>query len=44
MGHDPRRSITIIVWSSLAAAPDGRAPAVEMAKAIIGHLYSGLTP
>jgi CubicO group peptidase (beta-lactamase class C family) len=30
MGHDPRRKITIIVWSSLAAAPDGRAPAVEM--------------
>jgi hypothetical protein len=44
MGHDPRRSITIIVWSSLAAAPDGRAPAVEMAKAIIGHLYGGLIP
>jgi D-alanyl-D-alanine carboxypeptidase len=39
MGHDPRRRITIVVWSSLAAAPDGRAPAVEMAKAIIGHLY-----
>ena len=44
MGHDPRRRITIIVWSSLAAAPDGRAPAVEMAKAIIGHLYSGQIP
>jgi CubicO group peptidase (beta-lactamase class C family) len=44
MGHDPRRSITIIVWSSLAAAPDGSAPAVEMAKAIIGHLYGGQIP
>ena len=44
MGHDPRRKITIIVWSSLAAAPDGRAPAVEMAKAIIGHLYAGQLP
>jgi D-alanyl-D-alanine carboxypeptidase len=44
MGHDPRRKITIIVWSSLAAAPDGRAPAVEMAKAIIGHLYGGQIP
>ena len=44
MGHDPRRSITIVVWSSLAAAPDGRAPAVEMAKAIIGHLYAGQIP
>ena len=44
MGHDPRRRITIVVWSSLAAAPDGRAPAVEMAKAIIGHLYGGQIP
>jgi D-alanyl-D-alanine carboxypeptidase len=41
MGYDPERKITIIVWTSLAAAPDGRAPAVEMAKAIIGHLYGG---
>src|SRR5262245_42569491 len=44
MGHHPRRSITVIAWSSLAAAPDGRAPAVEMAKAIIAHLYGGATP
>jgi D-alanyl-D-alanine carboxypeptidase len=41
MGYDPQRKIAIIVWSSLNAAPDGRAPAVEMAKAIIGHLYGG---
>jgi D-alanyl-D-alanine carboxypeptidase len=41
MGHDPRRKITIIVWSSIGAAPDGRAPAVEMAKAISGHSYRG---
>jgi D-alanyl-D-alanine carboxypeptidase len=44
MAHDPRRRITIVVWSSLAATPDGRAPAVEMAKAIIGHLYGGQIP
>ena len=44
VGHDPRRRITIVVWSSLAAAPDGRAPAVEMAKAIISHLYAGQIP
>ena len=28
----------------LAAAPDGRAPAVEMAKAIIGHFYVAKSP
>jgi D-alanyl-D-alanine carboxypeptidase len=44
MGHDPRRKITVIVWTSLAAAPDGRAPAAEMAKVIIGHLYGGQIP
>jgi D-alanyl-D-alanine carboxypeptidase len=41
MGYDPQRKIAIVVWSSLAAAPDGQAPAVEMAKVIIGHLYGG---
>ena len=39
MGYDPARKITIVVWSSLAAAPDGRPPAVEMAKAIVAELY-----
>ncbi len=41
VGYDPQRKIAIVVWSSLNAAPDGRAPAVEMAKVIIGHLYGG---
>jgi len=27
--------------ASLAPSPDGRAPAVEMAKTIIGQLYRG---
>jgi D-alanyl-D-alanine carboxypeptidase len=39
MAHDPEQKITIIVWSSLNAAPDGRPPAVEMAKAIVAELY-----
>jgi D-alanyl-D-alanine carboxypeptidase len=39
VGHDPERKITIVVWSSLNAAPDGRPPAVEMAKAIVAELY-----
>lgn len=41
MGYDPQRRITVVTWASLAPAPDGRAPAVEMAKAIIGELYGG---
>jgi D-alanyl-D-alanine carboxypeptidase len=39
MAHDPERNITIVVWSSLNAAPDGRPPAVEMARAIVAELY-----
>jgi D-alanyl-D-alanine carboxypeptidase len=38
-GYDPERKITVVVWASLAPSPDGRAPAVEMAKTIIGKLY-----
>jgi D-alanyl-D-alanine carboxypeptidase len=38
-GYDPQRKITIVVWASLAPSPDGRAPATEMAKRIIGELY-----
>ncbi|WP_232662953.1 serine hydrolase domain-containing protein [Pseudonocardia sp. TRM90224] len=39
VGHDPTRKITVVVWASLAPAPDGRAPAVEMARMVIGELY-----
>ncbi|MHA6782542.1 serine hydrolase domain-containing protein [Pseudonocardia saturnea] len=40
MGHDPERDITVITWTSLAPAVDGRGPAVELAKAVIGALYA----
>ena len=38
-GYDPQRKIMVVVWASLAPSPDGRAPATEMAKRIIGELY-----
>jgi D-alanyl-D-alanine carboxypeptidase len=44
MGHDPDRKITVVTWASLAPAPDGRGPAVELAKAVIGELYAGQLP
>jgi D-alanyl-D-alanine carboxypeptidase len=40
MGHDPERDITVITWTSLAPSVDGRGPAVELAKAVIGALYA----
>jgi D-alanyl-D-alanine carboxypeptidase len=38
-GHDPGRRTTVVVWTSLAPAPDGRDPAAEMARTIIGEMY-----
>jgi D-alanyl-D-alanine carboxypeptidase len=38
MGYDPVRHITVIVWTSLVASPDGVAPAADMAQTIIGEL------
>lgn len=40
MGHDPVRGDTVVTWASLSAAPDGLAPAVEMAKAVIEEIYA----
>jgi D-alanyl-D-alanine carboxypeptidase len=39
MGRDPQNSVTLVVWTNLAPAPDGRDPASTIAKAIIGDLY-----
>lgn len=39
MGYDPDRDITVIIWTSLGYAPDGRPPATELGKAIISQLY-----
>ena len=38
MGHDPVRQTTVVTWTNLNAAPDGRAPAIELARTIIGEL------
>jgi D-alanyl-D-alanine carboxypeptidase len=39
MGHDPAGGVTIVTWATPAPAVDGNAPAVELAKAVIGELY-----
>jgi D-alanyl-D-alanine carboxypeptidase len=38
-GHDPERGNTVVVWTSLAPSPDGRDPAAELARTIIGEMY-----
>jgi D-alanyl-D-alanine carboxypeptidase len=40
-GYDPDRKITVVVWTSLAPSPDGRDPAAQMARTVIGELYGG---
>jgi D-alanyl-D-alanine carboxypeptidase len=40
LGHDPHRDVTVVVWATDAPAVDGRAPATELAKVIIGELYA----
>jgi D-alanyl-D-alanine carboxypeptidase len=53
MGYDPARKITLVVWTSLSAAPDGQPPAIALARAVLARLYganpatpspSGATP
>jgi D-alanyl-D-alanine carboxypeptidase len=44
MAHDPARKLTLVVWSSLAAAPDARPPAVTIAREIITELYGAPGP
>jgi D-alanyl-D-alanine carboxypeptidase len=40
MGHQPDTGVTLIVWSNLAPAANGKDPAVQIAKELIGLLYA----
>ncbi len=39
MGSDPERGATLIVWTNLAPAADGRDPATTIARAVISQIY-----
>ncbi|AFR29682.1 D-alanyl-D-alanine carboxypeptidase [Arthrobacter sp. Rue61a] len=39
MGSDPANSVTLVVWTNLAPAADGRDPAVIIARSLIGKIY-----
>jgi D-alanyl-D-alanine carboxypeptidase len=41
MGHDPVNQVTLIVWTNLAPAVDGRDPAATIARSLVGMLYRG---
>ena len=39
MGSDPVNSVTLVVWTNLAPAADGRDPAVIIARSLIDQIY-----
>jgi D-alanyl-D-alanine carboxypeptidase len=39
MGNDPANKVTLVVWTNLAPAADGRDPAATIARSLIGKLY-----
>ncbi|MFJ6454775.1 serine hydrolase domain-containing protein [Paenarthrobacter sp. NPDC091669] len=39
MGNDPVNSVTLVVWTNLAPAADGRDPATTIARTLIGKVY-----
>ncbi|MDQ4214859.1 serine hydrolase domain-containing protein [Microbacterium capsulatum] len=41
MGYDPVHRVTIVVWSNLAPAADGRPPAATIAVALMQSIYGG---
>jgi D-alanyl-D-alanine carboxypeptidase len=40
MGSDPVNGVTLIVWTNLAPAADGRDPATTIARALIGQIFA----
>jgi D-alanyl-D-alanine carboxypeptidase len=40
MGHDPVNNVTLVIWTNLAPAADGRDPATTMAVALVGQIFA----
>ncbi|WP_305686819.1 serine hydrolase [Microbacterium sp.] len=41
MGYDPDTDVTVVVWTTLAPAADGRPPAADIAHNLVEILYGG---
>ncbi|NKX56187.1 beta-lactamase family protein [Arthrobacter sp. E918] len=39
--HDPANHVTLVVWTNLTPAPDGRSPATTIARAVARQVYTG---
>ncbi|MGU3502539.1 serine hydrolase domain-containing protein [Mycobacterium sp. C31M] len=42
MGHDPENAVTLVIWTNLTVAPDGRTTANAMLPAVLDQIYPGL--
>ncbi|MFE7096314.1 serine hydrolase domain-containing protein [Streptomyces erythrochromogenes] len=43
MGHDPDNDVTLVVWTNLPVAPDGRTTANAMVPTVLNQVYAGVS-
>ncbi|MEV7581401.1 serine hydrolase domain-containing protein [Streptomyces erythrochromogenes] len=43
VGHDPDNDVTLVVWTNLPVAPDGRTTANAMVPTVLDQVYAGLS-
>ncbi|MCY0920685.1 serine hydrolase [Streptomyces sp. H27-H5] len=42
IGHDPDNDVTLVIWTNLTVAPDGRATAIALRPTILDQVHAGL--
>ncbi|WP_078860868.1 serine hydrolase domain-containing protein [Streptomyces sp. NRRL F-2747] len=42
MGHDPAHDVTLVIWTNLTVAPDGRTTAQALLPTVLNEIYTGL--
>ncbi|MFF4297365.1 serine hydrolase domain-containing protein [Streptomyces vinaceus] len=42
MGHDPANDVTLVIWTNLTVAPDGRTTAQALLPTVLNEIYTGL--
>ncbi len=43
IGHDPDNGVTLVVWTNLTVALDGRATAIALLPTVLNQVYTGLS-
>ncbi|MER6780438.1 MULTISPECIES: serine hydrolase domain-containing protein [unclassified Streptomyces] len=42
IGHDPANDVTLVIWTNLTVAPDGRTTAQALLPTVLNQIYNGL--